>query len=326
MKATAKAHANIAFIKYWGKKDRVLRLPLNSTISMNLSEAYTITTVEFSEILKEDDISLSGAQFFAEEKNRISKHLDLIRGRVGKKIFAKVATQNSFPKGAGIASSASGFAALTLAACAALDLSFSEKKLSILARLGSGSASRSIPDGFVEWIAGESSETSYAYSLQPADYWNICDIICMVDTRMKKISTTSGMDLVQTSPFFQARLTAVETNLEKLKKALNEKDFKAFGEITEQDAIQMHAVAMTQNPPVFYWNAVTMSIIHAVQLWRNEGLGVYFTIDAGPNVHLICEGKDEQIIIEKLREVSGVKQLLKNKPAEGAKMIKEHLF
>jgi len=164
-KATAIAPANIAFIKYWGKKDERLRLPMNSSVSMNLSNVFTKTTVKLLPHLKRDEIVFLGEKTTKKEEKRAIKHLERIRKKARIKTKAKVVTRNNFPKATGLASSAAGFAALTLAGTAAAGLKLSKKELSILARLGSGSACRSIPDGFVEWKKGTSSLTSYARML-----------------------------------------------------------------------------------------------------------------------------------------------------------------
>ncbi|RJR15733.1 diphosphomevalonate decarboxylase [Candidatus Microgenomates bacterium] len=326
MKFTAKAPANIAFIKYWGKKDPVLRLPLNDSISMNLSEAFTVTTVEFSPKYRQDSIEFTRGPLAKVEAARITKHLDRIRKQAGITSFAKVVTKNSFPKGTGIASSASGFAALTVAAAAAAGLKLSVKDLSILARLGSGSAARSIPDGFVIWHAGDTSENSCAESLYSAPYWDICDIVCVVTKEDKQTSSTRGMDQVFSSPFLEARLKYLPKTIEILQKALKEKNFRIFGETLEAEALNMHAIAITQHPPVLYWSPETVAIMQAVYALRESGTPTFFTIDAGSNVHVLCEAKNEAIVVKSLRHISGVKQLLINKPAPGARIIKEHLF
>lgn len=336
MKATAIAPANIAFIKYWGKADDALRLPLNSSISMNLSACVTTTTVEFSPSYREDTIefldhealtilsrSLQDCQL---ESLRVQKHLDKIRVRAGSKLYARMVTKNSFPKGAGIASSASGFAALTVAAAEALGLTLSEKELTILARIGSGSACRSIPDGFVEWQKGKNSQTSYAYSLYPENHWDLRDIVVVVQKLQKKIGSTEGMDGVRTSPFYGRRLRDIPDRIKEIRRTLARKDLAHFGAIIEEDCVNMHAVAMTQKPPIFYWNGTTMEIIRAVREWRDEGLPIYFTIDAGPNVHLICEAKDEKIVLKKASEIIGTQQIIVNKPSRGARTVTEHLF
>lgn len=333
MKATAIAPANIAFIKYWGKKDEALRLPLNSSISMNLSNAYTTTTAEFSKAFPQDTINVASDTSFTtfthvlkNSELRIIAHLDRMRKLKGTDMRARVVTKNSFPAGAGIASSASGFAALTVAAAAALDLSVSEKELSILARLGSGSACRSIPDGFVMWEEGNSSETSYAHSLYPPGHWDLRDIVAVVQSKPKEVGSTSGMEAARTSPFLEARLAAIPGRIARVKKALEQKDIHALGNVIEEDCLDMHAVMQSQKPPLNYLTDETREIINAVRRWRSGGLAVCFTIDAGPNVHLICEGKDEQVISKKASEISGVQQIIVNKPARGARIVTEHLF
>lgn len=325
MKKTAIAPANIAFIKYWGKRDASLNLPCNGSISMNLSELSTTTSVQFGQ-LKRDEIVLDGRVATAEERERVVRHLDQIR-KIGRtSLRARVVSKNNFPSGVGVASSASGFAALTLAATNALGLRLSERALSILARKGSGSACRSIPDGFVEWIPGTSDADSYARSLYPVSYWDLHDLVVLVSRRSKKVGSTEGHSLVWTSPFFKARLREISGRLRRLKQALGTKDFRAFGEIIEEEALNMHAVMMTSQPPLLYWEPTTLKIMQWVQAWRDRGLECYFTLDAGPTVHVICQGKDTKGLIRTLRVVEGVMEVIDNKPAEGVKEMKEHLF
>ena len=189
MKATAVAPSNIAFIKYWGKKNEKLRLPTNGSISMNLSNLHTTTTVEFNKDLDDDTVIINRQQVDSLKKDRVIKHLDRIRKMAKINLRAKVVSQNNFPMGGGLSSSASGFAALTVAGSSAAGLRLSEKELSILARYASGSSCRSIPDGFVEWLGGNSKETSYAISLYRPSYWGICDVIVVVDTKEKEVTT-----------------------------------------------------------------------------------------------------------------------------------------
>lgn len=299
MKATAIAPANIAFIKYWGRKDARLRIPSNPSISMNLSACITTTTVEFSPDFEKDTVS---GGF---DEKRIIEHIDRMRNTAKIDARAHITTQNNFPTAAGVASSASGFAALTLAATAALGLTYSEKELSQLARLGSGSACRSIPDGFVKW------EGDGAYSLYPHDYWDLRDILVIVDHKAKKVSSSAGQDTVQTSPYFHARLEALPGRIARLEEALKTKNFHLLGEVIEEDCLDMHHVMQTQNPPLYYWNDETKKIMKKI---RKREVPAYFTIDAGPNVHVICEGKDEKHVLELFRG----KTVIINKPAEGA--------
>ena len=326
MKATAIAPANIAFIKYWGKANANLRLPLNSSLSMNLSEAFTTTTVEFSQTLKQDQVQSLDSEFSQAETRRIKEHLDRVRKKAKLTAAARVATKNNFPKGSGIASSASGFAALTVAASNAAGLNLAEKELTILARLGSGSACRSIPDGFVEWKTGESSQDSYAYSVASSNHWDLRDIIAIVSSESKMVSSTQGHERAQTSPFWKDRVMGIGQKLILVKAALKEKNMAHLGIILEEDALNMHAIMMTQNPPLFYWKGITTEIMHAVRFWRRNGLSVYFTIDAGPNVHLICEGSVEEAVLKKVKTFSGVLQIVSNKQAQGTKLVNKHLF
>ncbi len=325
-KITAIAPANIACIKYWGKQSDALRLPLNDSISMNVSDAYTTTTIEYSSSLERDHISFVDDSISDSERVRIIKHLDRIRKRARKKIYAKVVTKNSFPKGTGIASSASGFAALTVAATNAIGLSLSEKELTILARLGSGSAARSIPDGFVWWHAGKKSADSYAESLYPSSWWNICDMVCVVSKEVKKISSTEGMDAIKTSPNWKSRVQQIPEKIIAMQDALKAKDIHAFGTLIEEDAISMHCIMMTQNPPLFYWNDVTLRVMNHVYALREAGIPAYYTMDAGPNVHVFCEEKNMEIVKTALQQVAGVQLVIVNRPAEGARCIDTHLF
>lgn len=326
MKATAWAPSNIAFIKYWGKVDEELRLPLNDSFSMNLSGAYTITTVEFSDILTRDTVKLEDGVFSDAEVSRVIRGLNRIRARAGVSQYANVVTKNTFPKGAGSAASASGFAALTVAGFAASGTTLSQKEETIIARLGSGSACRSIPDGFVVWEKGTDSDTSYAHSLYPSTYWDLRDLLVIVDSGMKKTPTSEGMETVATSPNLPMRLSAVPQRMHAMKAAFNTKDFVSFGALLEEDCLDMHRVMQTQVPPLMYWNDTTKRIMDAVRGWRTMGLSVYFTIDAGPNVHLICEGKNEHEVERVIRMIPGIERVIVNTPSVGAHLISEHLF
>src|SRR3990167_5275645 len=234
MKATAIAPSNIAFIKYWGRKNEALRLPSNGSISMNLSNLLTTTTVEFNSSFKEDVIIIDDRKEES-EGNRAIKHLDRIRKLAKINHKAKVVSQNNFPTGTGLSSSASGFAALTVAASKAAGLDLSKKELSILARQGSGSACRSIPDGFVEWLDGDTSDTSYSVSFHKPDYWDIVDVVAVVSKNKKEVSTTEGQKLAKSSPFFPVRLSRIKEKIKLIKQYIREKDFKNFGELIEAE-------------------------------------------------------------------------------------------
>lgn len=325
MRATAIAPSNIAFVKYWGKKDEKLRIPTNGSISMNLSNLTTTTTVEFSDSLKRDEVTIDG-QRQLHEVARVSHHLDRIRKLVHLKSFANVVSKNSFPSKTGLSSSASGFAALTLAAVAAAGVKLTEKELSMLARLGSGSACRSIPNGFVEWIAGDSHETSFAHSIFPPDYWNIVDVVTIISKRKKDVPTSVGMKSIYTSKFFTTRMSHMEEKIERVKVLMRKKDFQVFGELVESEALEMHAIMMTSNPPLLYLTPETITLINKLWQWRKDGLPVYFTLNTGQDVHLICEEKDHEEVIKQVKKLEIVKEIIVNKPCDGAKLTQHHLF
>lgn len=325
MKATATAPSNIAFIKYWGVKDEVLRLPENGSISMNLSNLLTTTTVEFNDSFTGDQVTFNGHQE-PEIDNRALRHIDRIRKLAGIDTKVKIVTKNNFPTSTGLSSSASGFAALSLAAAFAAGLDLSEKELSILARQGSGSACRSIPDGFTQWFDGSTSETSYAASLYPPDYWDIADVVVIVSTGKKDISTTKGHKLAGTSPFFLTRLSLIDNKLQLLKKYLQEKNFAKFGELIEAEALEFHSILMTSMPSLLYWFPETIRVMKYVKNLRKEGLEVYFTINTGQDIHLICRKKDAGSVATKLGEIDGVLNAIINYPTQGARISKSHLF
>ncbi|MBZ0282922.1 MAG: diphosphomevalonate decarboxylase [Anaerolineae bacterium] len=333
-KATALAHPNLAFLKYWGKRDSKLNIPLNNSISMNLGGVYTQTTVEFDNALAEDEVLVVGQGAEAKFDRRVSKHLDRIRSLAQVSTRARVKTQNSFPAGTGFASSASGFAALTLAAAAALNLNLDERQLSILARQGSGSACRSIPDGFVEWIAGETSEDSFARQLATPDHWDIVDVAVAVSQEQKKVSSSEGHELALNSPFWDVRAGLLPSKYERMRHAILERNLVTFGQELETEAMMMHSIMMTSAhhdntswySGIYYWLPDTLELIMAVQTWRADGLEVYFTLDAGPTVHLICLESNKSMVAEAVRRLATQHDRLnwvitENHPAPGARLV-----
>lgn len=325
MKATAIAPSNIAFIKYWGKKDEELRLPSNGSISMNLSNLLTTTTVELDEKYKKDTVIINEKEEL-DGKSRAIKHLDRIRKLAGINLKAKVVSESNFPSSTGLSSSASGFAALSLAGAKAAGLNLSEKELSILAREGSGSACRSIPDGFVEWFDGDSSDSSYSASLFPPDYWEIADVVALISDKKKDVSTTKGQTVADSSPFFQTRILNIDKKIKLCKKYIKEKNFTEFGELLEGEALELHAIMLTSTPSLIYLLPGSIEIMKTVKIWRKEGLKVYFTLNTGQNVHIICHKKDAKKISNLAQGLEIVKKTIINYPTEGARISGKHLF
>ena len=319
--ATALAHPNIALIKYWGNLDDSLRIPANGSISMNLDSLHTITRVTFSKEFPRDRLFLNNQPGSADTLARVVKFLDRIREIAGMGIYAEIHSENNFPTGAGIASSASAFAALALAATRALNLDLSESSLSALARRGSGSAARSIPGGFVEWLPGSGDSSSYAISFAPAEHFKLVDCIAIVQARHKEIGSSQGHALANTSPLQAARVADAPRRLDLCRRAIIDNDFNAFAGVIELDSTLMHSIMMTSTPPLFYWKPVTIEIMKRVQGWRNEGLAVCFTIDAGPNVHILCLQKDLEETTRLLKSIEGVQQILVARPGGPAHLV-----
>ncbi|MEO8082947.1 MAG: diphosphomevalonate decarboxylase [Ardenticatenales bacterium] len=326
-RATAVAPSNIAFVKYWGNLDHALRLPFNDSVSMNLSAATTATTVAFDDALAADALAIDGREYDAQSPadrpaiERVSRHLDLLRGRAGVATRARVASANSFPMGTGIASSASAFAALTLAAEAALGLRLDEAARSAIARRGSGSAARSVPDGFVRWRVAADDAGSFAESIAPSDHWDLHDVVAIVSRTHKAVGSGGGHAVATTSPLFAARIARLPRRLAAVCDAIAARDLAALGPAIEAEALELHAVALTSEPAVLYWDGATVELLHAVRRWRADGLAAWFTLDAGPNVHILCAAADAPSVIDQLAALSYVEQALDNAPSAGARVI-----
>ena len=317
--ATARAPSNIAFVKYWGNRDQRLRLPANSSISMNLADLHTTTSVEWDGELQRDELTINGLMASEAAAGRVSDHLDALRARFDIKRFARVASTNNFPMGTGIASSASAFAALTVAACAALRMNLSERELSTLARLGSGSASRSIPAGFVEWRAGDSHDSSFAQSFAPPEHWDLVDIIAVASRDHKRTGSSAGHRSADSSLLQRARVESADERLSAVKSAIMRRDFEQLADVVEEDSNLMHAVMMTSRPPLLYWAPLSLAIMKAARRWRiDDGLRVCYTLDAGPNVHCICAGGDADAVEKRLRALAGEVEILRSPAGGGA--------
>lgn len=320
MKATARAHTNIALIKYWGKRDEQLFLPMNNSISITLDQFYTTTSVTFQEDLASDVFVLDGVELGGAERDKITTFLDLVRKTTKHHGYAIVESTNNVPTAAGFASSASGFAALAAASTKALGFNTSETGLSILARQGSGSACRSIYGGFVEWHMGEKNDgtDSFATQLLPEDNWHLSILSVMVEAKQKKVLSREGMRrTVETSPFYAGWLSSLEEDLLATRAAISIRSFEQLGTVLERNALKMHATTLGANPPFMYWMSSTIEVMQVVQELREDGIQAYFTIDAGPNVKVICQPTDETAVMERLQQLSCVKDVFLCHPGPG---------
>ena len=314
--ATAAACANIALIKYWGNRDAALRIPENGSISMNLDGLETRTRVVFSPDLQADAFILNGKTVTGPGLTRVRDFIDVVRGLAQMSTRARVVSTNNFPTGAGIASSASAFAALALAADAALGLNLSERELSRLARRGSGSACRSVPGGFVEWQAGETDAASYAFSIAPASTWDLVDCIAIADAAHKPTGSTEGHALAGTSPLQAARVADTPRRLSLCREAILHQDFDGLARVVEQDCNLMHAVMQTSVPSLLYWQPATLAVMLAAQDLRSHGTPACYTIDAGANVHVLTLRESAAAVATCLESIAGISRVLQA-PAGG---------
>jgi diphosphomevalonate decarboxylase len=334
-KNTVSAPANIAFIKYWGARDLASATPMNTSISMTLEHCVTQCTVETLDHGGEDEVwrAEPDGGFGTpdpEFARRVREHLDRIRQWSGRKEPVRVATRNTFPTAGGLASSASGFAALTLAAAGAFGKKASTKEMSLLARRsGSGSASRSVYGGFVEWPASQSAggdDDSFARQIADADHWDLRDVIAVVEIGPKTIPSIEGHRRAASSPYYTKRLELLPDRLDKVRRAIRERDLAALGPVIEQEAIDLHLIAMSCHPPIFYWSPGTLAVLRAVRELRQEGLAAWATMDAGANVHVICDSDSEDDVAERLEDLPAVGFVIRDGVGTGPDQEAEHLF
>jgi diphosphomevalonate decarboxylase len=289
MQGKARARANIALIKYWGKADARLKIPAVGSISITLDELWSETEVRVDAVLAEDELLLDGASR-PEQLERVSACLDLLRQRAGIASRARVVSRNNFPTGAGLASSASGFAALVGAAAAALNLKMTDRELSIAARQGSGSAARSIFGGFVEMHRGRAADgsDSFAEPLLAASEWPLEVVIAITARGEKEVGSGAGMARSEeSSPYYPAWVNGQDKDLAAARHAIAARDFAALAELAEHSCLKMHAAAMAARPPLLYWNGATVDCLHVIRQLRTAGVAVFFTVDAGPQVKAV---------------------------------------
>lgn len=320
MASIARAHPNIAMVKYWGKANDELIIPVAGSMSMTLDQFATTTSVELT--TGDDTFELNGMTADAKATDRTTVFLDLVRSLAAEAgldtagAHTKIVSTNEGPTAAGMASSASGFAALATAAAHAYGLDLSVQDLSRLARRGSGSASRSLIDRFAVWHAGTSDETSYAEAISAPD---MAMVSVTVNAQEKKVSSRDGMVATrETSPFYQAWIDTTVTTLNDMIAACAAEDFTRIGEITETHAHRMHAVINATHPPIRYLAPVSWQVFEEVTAMRDDGLEAYATADAGPNVVIICRPDDADAVAKR---VTPYGQINTFRPGPGAHLV-----
>jgi diphosphomevalonate decarboxylase len=301
-KATALARANIALAKYWGKSDVALNLPAVPSISITLEPMRTETTVEFDAALNEDVVMLNGKLAEGKARLRAVKVIEEARLRSGKKERARVDSTNNFPTASGLASSASGFAALVAASLSAAGLPRDNAVWSALSRQASASAARSIYGGFVELPRGVPGDTSCAaHPIAPPDHWDVRIVVAVANEGPKEVGSTEGMTLSErTSPYYRAWVDCSDALAKEVREGILARDLEKVGEAMEQSTLAMHACMMASRPGLLYFQPATLAALATVRRLRQEGIAVYATMDAGPHVKALCHAADAPRVVEAL--------------------------
>ena len=304
-KGVAFAPSNIALCKYWGKRDEELNLPVTSSLSISLKNYVAQTELQLSD---EDRVVLNGKRVSPDDSftQRAIRFLDLFR--LDEQMRFTLTTQSNIPIAAGVASSAAGFAALVLALNDLFQWDLASKELSILARLGSGSACRSIYSGFVQWHAGCAKDGMDSYAEPLESVWSGLQVgLLTLSDRPKSLGSRAAMKrTVQTSVFYDIWTAKVKDDCAQLQNAIHQKDFERFGTLSESNALAMHATMLTACPPVLYWIPQTLETIHRIWALREQGVDVYFTMDAGPNIKLLYLKETEQTIVSSFQGVQRI--------------------
>lgn len=328
--ARVKARANIALGKYWGKADIPLNLPAVPSISMTLDRLVTETSVTLDASLAADHVSLDGRVATAKEATRVVELLGRVRDLArpkGAQPFARVVSENRFPTAAGLASSASGFAALAAAATRAYGVERSDKQLSAMARRSSASAARSVFGGFVELPAGDPSkaraDSLAAKQLHDVDHWDLRIVVAQTAVGEKEIGSTTGMERSRTtSPFYEAWVDAAPKLNRTVRGALRRRDLDKLGPAMEQSTLSFHACAMASAPGILYFRPPTLAALATVRGLRDKrGISVWATMDAGPHVKALCHADDAAKVQRALRKTEGVLATLVSGPGPGLEWL-----
>jgi diphosphomevalonate decarboxylase len=308
------AHSNIALSKYWGKRAEPGNVPATPSLSVTLAGMSTKTRLELRSDLSQDTLFLNGTPHDDAARVRASELLDRVRAVTGRQTFARIESTNDFPTASGLASSASGFAALALAAVKAFDLDWTTEQIADLARQSSASAARSLFGGYVEL------DGRVARHVAAAEKLPLVVLVCVASEQRKDVSSTAGMKRTSdSSPYFPAWLEVAPKIHQRLLRAVDEGDFTALGIAAEESALAMHASAIATG--VVYWTGATLEAIGAVRRLRDGGMPAYFTIDAGPHVKVLVRPSDADRAAAQLRTVPGILRVLETRLGAGARVI-----
>ena len=317
MRATARAQPNIAVIKYWGKRDVVRNLPAVGSISVTLSELFTEMTVAVDASLRNDVLLVNGAENDS-MLARVASCLDKVVGE--DRPAVRISSNSNFPIAAGLASSASAFAALVKAADAAFELSLPSEKLASLAGGASGSAARSMLGGFVE-LENRADDIAVKNILTAED-WPLEVVVAITATGPKPVSSGDAMEISRkTSPFYDRWVEQQEMDLSEARNAIQQRDLQRLGSIAEHNCLKMHSVMWASRPPMVYWNSATIACMQSVRELQSQGVDVFFTIDAGPQLKAICTTEHRSTVQEALSATSGVVEVMLGGVGTGARLV-----
>jgi phosphomevalonate decarboxylase len=319
MKATATAHPIQGLIKYHGLADPVLRLPFHDSISVCTAPLVTRTTVEFGDY-GADSLTVDGVSSTARELERGIAVLEAVRNRAALSDHARVVSTNSFPAGVGLGASASGFAALAVAAAHAADLDLTPPQLSVLARRGAGSATRAVTGAFSKWRTGTTDEESYAEQLASEDL-QMGILVALVPAYR---DTEAAHREVVNSPFFTARVAEVPRMLAEMELAIGNEEVGRIGELAERDTLLLHGITMTGPQEMVLWTPETLSVIMAVRRMREEEVPAFFSIDTGATVYVNTFPEDVPEVEARLEEL-GI-EILRCRVGGAAQTVDDHLF
>lgn len=308
--ARALAHPNVALVKYWGKSNTTYNIPDTPSVSIGLEALTTETKIKESQV---DQITIDG---HVVEDQKILMWLDALR-KVHEIPPVSITSQSNFPANSGLASSASGFAALTEAINQAFDLSWDLPQKASWSRLGSASAARSITGSWSTLIPTSSGSDNMfgceLFRIHDSMYWNLRVVVAITETAPKAISSTEGMRLSrETSPFYPSWVESTQRDFDVATVAIHNQDFSQLAEVTESSCRKMHALMLSTEPPLRYWNSTTLGCLDAVEKLQNRQIPVFYSIDAGPQVKAICSSDVIDTVANALAQVSGVRQVIQS--------------
>ena len=319
MKASAKAHPIQGLIKYHGLRDEALRIPFHDSISVATAPTVTHTTIEFGDY-EADMASIDGVNASKREMERVNAVVDVVRARASIDTRFRMESENNFPSNVGLGASASGFAALAVAACAAAGLSLTHEEMSVIARRGAGSAARSVTGAFSLWKTGHEDEDSSSCQIASEDF-QMGIVVALIPAH--KFTDDAHRDVVQ-SPFFHSRLAYIHGAIAEMKSAIKREDIREIGRLAEKDSLILHGITMTGIEELILWRPETVKVILEVKRMRDEGIPAYFSIDTGATVYVNTLPEHVRAVRDRVREL-GV-ETMECSVGGAARTTEDHLF